>query len=126
LPPSADTRSLFARPDYRRLWAIGGMTGVARWLEFVAIAIFAYELTRSPELVATRALGPLIGGVTYQAVGISGIYCVIAMSYLVCLALAARVGVHSEAATAAASARCSAIGTPACCSRGWAQLRRWK
>jgi MFS family permease len=207
LPPPADTRSLFARPDYRRLWAIGGLTGVARWLEFVAIAIFAYELTRSPELVAllavlrmlpylllgflmgaladaidrkrllvasfatmvaasvtmlivtamdaatyaaaaaivmvsgafwttempvrrrllvdavggervpaalgfdnatmyaTRALGPLIGGVTYQAVGISGIYCLIAMSYLVCLALAARVGVHSEAATAAAPAR---------------------
>jgi predicted MFS family arabinose efflux permease len=202
LPQPADTRPLFARPDYRRLWAIGGLTGVARWLEFVAIAIFAYELTRSPELVAllavlrmlpylllgflmgaladaidrkrllvasfatmvaasvtmliftaigaatyaaaaaivmvsgafwttempvrrrllvdavggervpaalgfdnatmyaTRALGPLIGGVTYQAVGISGIYCLIAMSYLVCLALAARVGVHSEAAAA--------------------------
>jgi MFS family permease len=207
LPQAADTRPLFARPDYRRLWAIGGLTGVARWLEFVAIAIFAYELTRSPELVAllavlrmlpylllgflmgaladaidrkrllvasfatmvaasvtmliatamdaatyaaaaaivmvsgafwttempvrrrllvdavggervpaalgfdnatmyaTRALGPLIGGVTYQAVGISGIYCLIAMSYLVCLALAARVGVRSEAETAGPSAR---------------------
>src|SRR5262249_54154595 len=203
----ADTRLLFARADYRRLWAIGGLTGVARWLEFVAVAIFAYELTRSPQLVAllavlrmvpyvlfgflmgavadaidrkrllvasfatmvaasatmfavtamgvatyaaaaaivmvsgafwttdmpvrrrllvdavtsesvpaalgfdnatmyaTRALGPLIGGVTYQAVGISGIYAVIAMSYLVCLAHAARVGVHSETPTVAQSAR---------------------
>jgi predicted MFS family arabinose efflux permease len=203
----ADTRLLFTRADYRRLWAIGGLTGVARWLEFVAVAIFAYELTRSPELVAllavlrmvpyvlfgflmgavadaidrkqllvasfatmvaasatmfvvtamgaatytaaaaivmvsgafwttempvrrrllvdavtsesvpaalgfdnatmyaTRALGPLIGGATYQAVGISGIYAVIAMSYLVCLALAARVGVQSETPPVAQSAR---------------------
>jgi predicted MFS family arabinose efflux permease len=191
---------LFSRPDYRRLWAIGGLTGVARWLEFVAIAIFAYELTRSPALVAllavlrmvpyvllgfltgavadivnrkrllvatfaamavasgtmlvvtalgaatyaaaamivmvsgafwttdmpvrrrllvdavepqsvpaalgfdnatmyaTRALGPLIGGATYQVLGISGIYALIAMSYLVCLVLATQVGVQSEAA----------------------------
>jgi MFS family permease len=203
----ADTRLLFARPDYRRLWAIGSLTGVARWLEFVAIAIFAYDLTRSPELVAllavlrmlpymmlgflmgaladainrkrllvasfaimvaasttmltaaamgaatyaaaaaivmvsgafwttdmpvrrrllvdavtpesvpaalgfdkatmyaTRALGPLIGGATYQVVGISGIYAVIALCYFVCLALAAHVGVHSDTPTGAPSAR---------------------
>ena len=195
----ADARLLFARPDYRRLWAIGGLTGVARWLEFVAIAIFAYELTRSPALVAllavlrmvpyvllgfltgavadivnrkrllattfalmaaaagtmavvtalgaatyvtaaaivmasgafwttdmpvrrrllvdaveprsvpvalgfdnatmyaTRALGPLIGGATYQELGISGIYALITASYLICLALALRVGVQSDA-----------------------------
>jgi predicted MFS family arabinose efflux permease len=202
-----DTRLLFARADYRRLWAIGGLTGVARWLEFVAIAIFAYELTRSPQLVAllavlrmlpymlfgflmgaladainrkrllvasfammvaasttmlifaamgaatytaaaaivmvsgafwtadmpvrrrllvdavrlqsvpaalgfdnatmyaTRALGPLIGGATYQALGISGIYMLITMCYLLCLALAARVSVHSDTQTVAQSAR---------------------
>src|SRR5215471_21558536 len=51
-----DTRALFALADYRRLWAIGGLTGVARWLEFIAIAIFAYELTRSPKLVALLAV----------------------------------------------------------------------
>jgi predicted MFS family arabinose efflux permease len=202
----ADTRLLFAGADYRRLWAIGGLTGVARWLEFVAVAIFAYELTRSPELVAllavlrmvpylllgflvgavadaidrkrllvvsfaamvlasatmfvitatgaatyaaaaamvmvsgafwttdmpvrrrllvdaigneraavalgfdnatmyaTRALGPLLAGVIYQALGISGIYALIAMSYLVCLVLAARVAVCSQTPIAAPSA----------------------
>ena len=204
---AADTRLLFAGADYRRLWAIGGLTGVARWLEFVAVAIFAYELTRSPELVAllavlrmvpyvllgflvgavadaidrkhllvagfaimvlasttmlvvtamgaatyaaaaaivmvsgafwttdmpvrrrllvdavsvesvpaalgfdnatmyaTRALGPLLGGATYQVLGISGIYALIATSYLVCLALAARVTVYSQTPKFAASAR---------------------
>ncbi len=203
----ADTRLLFAGADYRRLWSIGGLTGLARWLEFVAIAIFAFELTRSPELVAllavlrmvpylllgflvgavadatdrkrllvasfaimvlasatmlvitasgaatyaaaaamvmvsgafwttdmpvrrrllvdavkaervpaalgfdnatmyaTRALGPLLGGATYQALGISGIYALIALSYLVCLALAARVGIRSQAAPVTPSAR---------------------
>jgi predicted MFS family arabinose efflux permease len=198
LSQPADTRPPFARADYRRLWAIGGLTGIARWLEFVGIAIFAFELTRSPQLVAllavlrmvpyvllgfpmgaiadavdrkhllvasfatmvaasatmllvtasgagtyaaaaaivmvsgafwttdmpvrrrllidavgsegvaaalgfdnatmyaTRALGPLLGGVAYQVVGISGIYALIAVSYLVCLVLAARVGVPSD------------------------------
>ena len=52
----ADTRLLFAQADYRRIWAIGGLTGVARWLEFVALAIFAYEITHSPELVALLAV----------------------------------------------------------------------
>jgi MFS family permease len=194
LQPAADARALFAHADYRRVWLIGGLSGVARWLEFVAIAIFAYELTHSPELVAllavlrmvpyvlfgfwmgvladavdrkrlllasllvmamtstamlllsmagtatytaaaivvmvagafwttdmpvrrrllvdaveggnvaaalgfdnatmyaTRAVGPLIGGVAYQALGIGGIYALIAASYLVCLWLAAGIG----------------------------------
>jgi predicted MFS family arabinose efflux permease len=52
----ADTRLLFAQADYRRIWAIGCLTGVARWLEFVALAIFAYEITHSPELVALLAV----------------------------------------------------------------------
>jgi MFS family permease len=196
----ADARFLFTVPDYRRLWAIGGLTGIARWLEFVAIAIFAYELTQSPALVAllavlrmvpylllgiptgvladiinrkrllvwtfatmtvasgtmllvtgvgaatyaaaaaivmvsgafwttdmpvrrrllvdavephrvpvalgfdnatmyaTRALGPLIGGAAYQELGISGIYALIAVSYLTCLVLAMRVSSPFDAA----------------------------
>jgi len=48
----ANASDLFTVADYRRTWAIGAFCGVARWLEFVAIAIFAYELTHSPELVA--------------------------------------------------------------------------
>jgi len=47
---------LLAIGDYRRTWAIGAAGGVARWLEFVALAIATYELTRSPELVAMLGL----------------------------------------------------------------------
>lgn len=181
---------LFTMPDYRRLWAAGALTGCARWLEFIALGIFAYELTRSPPLVAllavlrmmpyvalgflvgaladrfdrrrlligstafvaataatmcaltatqlagygaiaiatmisgafwtidmpvrrrlladfagpgrlsqalgfdnstnyaTRAIGPLIGGLTYQLLGIEGIYALIAGAYATCLLLA--------------------------------------
>jgi len=56
-------------------------------------------------MYATRALGPLIGGATYQLVGISGIYALIAMSYLVCLGLAARIAVHPVTPTCAQTAR---------------------
>lgn len=183
---------LFHIADYRRLWVAGALTGMTRWLEFVALGIFAYELTQSPPLVAllavirmapyvalgffigaladrfdrrwlligstsllaittigmtiltatghatygavavatfvggifwaidmpvrrrlladvagqgnlatalgfdnattyaTRALGPLIGGATYQLLGIEGIYALIALSYLICLEMAVR------------------------------------
>lgn len=50
--PIVHSFSLLAHADYRRMWAIGGLGGAARWLEFVAVAIFAYELTQSPQLVA--------------------------------------------------------------------------
>jgi MFS family permease len=196
--PLADARALFALADYRRRWVIGGLTGIARWLEFVATAIFVYQLSRSPELVAllavlrmvpyivfgplmgaladtlnhkqllvasvivmvatstimvaltaagaatyaavaaavmasgafwasdmpirrrllvdavdgarvaaalgfdnstmyaTRALGPALGGATYQLLGITGIYALIAASYLICLWLAVRVDARRE------------------------------
>jgi MFS family permease len=205
----ANASDLFAVADYRRMWAIGAFCGAARWLEFVAIAIFAYELTHSPELVAllavlrmlpyvllgfsmgaladaidrkslliasllimalvsgamalltlsgfagyalvavatmasgafwttdmpvrrrllvdavakdriaaalgldnstmyaTRALGPVIGGTTYQFLGIYGIYALITASYLICVLLGARLtaGACKPPAVNAAGAR---------------------
>jgi predicted MFS family arabinose efflux permease len=53
-------------------------------------------------MYATRALGPLIGGAAYQELGISGIYALIAVSYLVCLALATRVGIRPDTPRSAA------------------------
>ena len=43
-------------PDYRRLWVIGAGLGVARWLEFLALGVFAYQVTGSPPLVALVAI----------------------------------------------------------------------
>lgn len=47
---------LFRIPDYRRLWVAGALSGMTRWLEFIALGIYAYELTRSPQLVALLAV----------------------------------------------------------------------
>jgi MFS family permease len=186
--------ALFAIADYRRLWAAGALTNIGRWLEFIALGIYAYQVTRSPPLVAllavlrmmpyvvlgffmgalsdrfdrrrllmagaslvcltaavmsvatgtgyanytavaiatmvsgafwtidmpvrrrllvdsvghanapralgfdnstnyaTRALGPLIGGASYQVLGIGGIYAMIAFGYLLCFVMAWRLG----------------------------------
>ncbi|MDX2158988.1 MAG: MFS transporter [Hyphomicrobiaceae bacterium] len=190
LNPFRAAGDLFRIPDYRRLWVAGALSGMTRWLEFIALGIYAYELTRSPQMVAllavirmapyvllgffigaladrfdrcrlmmlvtsllalvtlgmtiltatghasytavavvtfvsgvfwavdmpvrrrlmadvagdgniasalgfdnattyaTRALGPLAGGATYQLLGIEGIYALITIAYLVCLEMA--------------------------------------
>lgn len=56
LQPSSTVRALFAVPDYRRLWVIGALVGVARWLEFLALGVYAYQVTGSPSHVALIAI----------------------------------------------------------------------
>lgn len=53
-------RALFSIPDYRRLWAIGAGVGLARWLEFLALAIFAFQVTGSAQLVALLAIARML------------------------------------------------------------------
>ncbi len=47
---------LLSDPRYLRIWLVGWLTGVVRWLELLAFGIFAFELTGSPILVALIAL----------------------------------------------------------------------
>ena len=47
---------LFSIPNYRRGWLLGLLAGVVRWLEFLALGVFAYQLTKSPFLVAILAI----------------------------------------------------------------------
>ena len=56
LNPFSAARELFRIADYRRLWVAGALTGVTRWLEFIALGIYSYELTRSPPMVALLAV----------------------------------------------------------------------
>ena len=53
---TADDVPLFAIPDYRRGWLLGLLSGIVRWLEFLALGVFAYQLTESPPLVALLAI----------------------------------------------------------------------
>jgi MFS family permease len=58
-------RVLFALPDYRRLWAIGAGVGLARWLEFLALGVYAYQLTGSAQLVALLAIVRMVPYVAF-------------------------------------------------------------
>jgi MFS family permease len=41
-----------AEPDFRRLWLVGLVVFAVRWLEMLAVAVFAYQRTGSPFIVA--------------------------------------------------------------------------
>jgi MFS family permease len=63
---------LIAEPDFWRLWLVGLVTFGVRWLEMLAIAVFAYERTHSPFIVAAltmlRMLPMALFGVVIGAV----------------------------------------------------------
>jgi predicted MFS family arabinose efflux permease len=44
--------SLIGDGDFRRLWIAGGLFGIVRWMETLAISVTVYDLTGSPLLVA--------------------------------------------------------------------------
>jgi MFS family permease len=48
----ASRRWLFGEPDFRRLWLVGFVVFSVRWLEMLAVAVFAYRQTGSPLIVA--------------------------------------------------------------------------
>jgi len=50
--PTASRRWLFGAPDFRRLWLIGLVVFSVRWLEMLAVAVFVYQRTGSPLIVA--------------------------------------------------------------------------
>ncbi len=48
--------SLFGDQQFLRVWAVGCLTGVVRWLELLAFGLYAFDSTASPVLVALLAL----------------------------------------------------------------------
>jgi MFS family permease len=70
--PAAGRATIFADASFRRLWAIGAINSVMRWMEMVAVSVFVYDLTGSPWSLALvgffRALPMLTFGVFFGAV----------------------------------------------------------
>ena len=67
---SAGPFALLRQPPFLRLWLAGGLAGAMRWLETLAVGVWAFELTRSAMVVALMLVlrqipmllfGPLIG-----------------------------------------------------------------
>lgn len=54
--PGTARRSLFAEPDFRRLWSVGLIVFVVRWLETLAVSLFVYDATGSAFLVAMMTM----------------------------------------------------------------------
>ena len=49
---AASRAGLLREPDFRRLWLVGLIVFAVRWLEMLAVAVFAYQCTGSPFIVA--------------------------------------------------------------------------
>lgn len=47
---------LIEAPDFWRLWLVGLVVFAVRWLEMLAVAVFAYQHTRSPFIVAALTM----------------------------------------------------------------------
>jgi MFS family permease len=50
--PHGQARSLLRSREFRRLWALGGITNAMRWVEMLAAALFTFEVTGSGIAVA--------------------------------------------------------------------------
>jgi MFS family permease len=65
-------RELLALPDFLRLWLVGAFANAMRWLELLASALFAYEVTHSAlavtGVVAARQLPQLFLGAFVGAI----------------------------------------------------------
>ncbi len=42
--------------DFRKVWLVGAFGGVARWIEMLAFAVYVFDITQSPFLVALVSL----------------------------------------------------------------------
>lgn len=71
-PPAAGRLSVFAIADFRRLWLVGTISSVVRWLDTLAIAVFAYQQTGSAFVVAMltmlRMLPMAVLGLAFGAI----------------------------------------------------------
>jgi MFS family permease len=90
-------RWLLGEPDFRRLWLIGLLVFSVRWIEMLAVAVFAYQRTGSPLVVALLTMlrmlpmalfGALIGAAAERVERRRALVLVVASMLLCSIALA--------------------------------------
>ena len=63
-------RLLFGNPRFLLVWVVGGLTGIVRWLQLLALGLYTFQITGSPLLVSVVPMlwmlpmalcGPFIG-----------------------------------------------------------------
>ena len=94
---AASRRWLIGEPDFRRLWLIGLVVFSVRWLEMLAVAVFAHQRTGSPFVVALLTMlrmlpmalfGALIGAAAERVERRRALVLVVASMLLCSIALA--------------------------------------
>jgi MFS family permease len=84
-------------PDFRRLWLVGLVVFSVRWLEMLAVAVFAYQRTASPFIVALLTMlrmlpmamfGALIGAAAERVERRTALVFVMTLMLLCSIALA--------------------------------------
>jgi len=95
--PTASRRWLFGEPDFRRLWLVGLVVFSVRWLEMLAVAVFVYQRTASPLIVALLTMlrmlpmalfGALIGAAAERVERRTALVLVVALMLLCSIVLA--------------------------------------
>jgi MFS family permease len=95
--PAARRAWLLGEPDFRRLWLVGVVVFAVRWLEMLAVAVFAYQRTGSPFIVALLTMlrmlpmalfGALVGALAERLERRSALILVILLMLLSSLTLA--------------------------------------
>jgi MFS family permease len=90
-------RWLLREPDFRRLWLVGLVVFSVRWLEMLAVAVFAYQRTGSPFIVALLTMlrmlpmamfGALIGAAAERVERRTALVLVMMLMLLCSIALA--------------------------------------
>jgi MFS family permease len=100
-PPAAaastSRRGLFAEPDFRRLWFVGLVVFLVRWLETLVIGLFTWNATGSAFLVATMTMlrmlpmglfGAFLGALAERVEGRTALLATVGVSLLSSLAAA--------------------------------------
>ena len=94
---TASRRWLLGEPDFRRLWLVGLVVFSVRWLEMLAVAVFAYQRTGSPFIVALLTMlrmlpmamfGALIGAAAERVERRKALALVVSLMLLCSIALA--------------------------------------
>jgi len=95
--PTASRRWLLGEPDFRRLWLVGLVVFSVRWLEMLAVAVFAYQRTGSSFIVALLTMlrmlpmamfGALIGAAAERVERRTALVLVMMLMLLCSIALA--------------------------------------
>jgi MFS family permease len=94
---AASRQWLLGEPDFRRLWLVGLVVFSVRWLEMLAVAVFAYQRTGSPLIVALLTMlrmlpmalfGALIGAAAERVERRTALVFVVVLMLLCSIALA--------------------------------------